>query len=373
MLWLTFSPITTESAAIMHTTVDLVGDLSLVFPLVYIFLALPIARWLDMNFRTALLIGAAFNGIGGLVRLLHPYNFDWQMISQIIISIGQPIILSSVTIVAVRYFPEKERPIAISISSMAIFIGIIVATAAGISTFLYGGFKFVLGIEAIPGMVGLLWIILVLRKPEEKLPKTDTKIASTKIFYYDKMLIKLAILLFVGMGSYDTLATWLQPIMASYGFPNSAGDIIGLMTFTGILGAAVLPQIAVSKNQRKMAVLSIMVLTIAAFVSILTVHNLPWIFSWLAVDGFFLLAGLPVLLEWAEIHAGPDRQGQATGLLMWAGNLGGFIMILVAQFIIVHPSFPIIELIIAVIVALALSVTLPNHIPHVTDRTEIDV
>lgn len=373
MLWLTFSPITIQSAAIMHTTVDLVGDLSLVFPLVYIFLALPIARWLDLNFKSAIIIGASLNGIGGLIRLVDPLSFDWQMISQIIISLGQPIILSSITIVAVRYFPIRERPLAISLSSVAIFLGIIVATAAGISLYLLAGYEFVLEIEAIPGMIGLGLIVVSLMGSEKEIKIEKSKEGPTKIFHYDRMLIKLAILLFIGMGSYDTLATWLQPIIASYGFPNSAGDIIGLMTFAGILGSVVLPQVAVSKNQRKTTVLFIMIFTIAAFASILTVHNLLWIYAWLAVDGFFLLAGLPVLLEWAEIHTGPERQGQATGLLMWAGNLGGFIMILVAQIIIAHPSFPIVELIIALVLALGLSVTLPTRYRKASESGEVEI
>lgn len=41
ILWITFAPITTESAQVMHTSVANVSDLAAIFQLVYILLALP--------------------------------------------------------------------------------------------------------------------------------------------------------------------------------------------------------------------------------------------------------------------------------------------------------------------------------------------
>lgn len=41
MTWLTFSPVTTDVAQAMHVSVGLVGDLSALFPLVYILMGLP--------------------------------------------------------------------------------------------------------------------------------------------------------------------------------------------------------------------------------------------------------------------------------------------------------------------------------------------
>ena len=46
----------------------------------------------------------------------------------------------------------------------------------------------------------------------------------------------------------------------------------------------------------------------------------------LAVEGFVLLACLPVALEWSEVHVpGPPGRAPATGALLLAGTLGGVV------------------------------------------------
>ena len=54
----------------------------------------------------------------------------------------------------------------------------------------------------------------------------------------------------------------------------------------------------------------------------------------LAVEGFVLLAGLPVVLDWSELDAGPERAATATGVLLLAGNLGGVVLVLLVQIVI---------------------------------------
>jgi hypothetical protein len=66
------------------------------------------------------------------------------------------------------------------------------------------------------------------------------------------------------------------------------------------------------------------------------VHEVIWLGVWLFVEGFVLLASLPVVLDWSEIHAGPERQGAAVGFLMMAGNLGGLVLVLLTQAVIAN-------------------------------------
>jgi hypothetical protein len=53
LLWLSHAPITTETQHAMGVSEGTVGDLAVVFPIVYVLLALPSGRWLDANCRTA--------------------------------------------------------------------------------------------------------------------------------------------------------------------------------------------------------------------------------------------------------------------------------------------------------------------------------
>jgi len=49
-LWLAYAPITTQTHQIMGVSQGAVGDLAGIFPFVYVILALPAGRWLDLRF-----------------------------------------------------------------------------------------------------------------------------------------------------------------------------------------------------------------------------------------------------------------------------------------------------------------------------------
>jgi hypothetical protein len=77
------------------------------------------------------------------------------------------------------------------------------------------------------------------------------------------------------------------------------------------------------------------------------------------VAGFFLLAGLPVVLDWSELHAGPERAGGAAGFLLLAGNLGGVILALIVQAVIGNPYLSLGALALAGLAGLVLATRLP--------------
>src|ERR1700674_2574202 len=116
LLWLTFAAVDTRSAVVMRVDVGTVGDLAAIFPFVYIVLALPTGRWLDLRFGQALGAGALLTGGGALIRLLSPTSFGWQLAGQLVIAAGQPLVLNSITKVAARYFPPSQGAAASSIA-----------------------------------------------------------------------------------------------------------------------------------------------------------------------------------------------------------------------------------------------------------------
>jgi MFS family permease len=348
MLWLTFSPITTIAASIMNTSVSNIGILSLVFPFVYVILALPLSRWLDKRFIPAIITGVLLTGVGGVLRLISPFNFTFQLGCQVLISLGQPLLLGALAIVPVYYFSESERPIAISLGSLSLFIGIIVATGGGAFIYYHIGYHSMLLLEAIPGLLGIAIMIAALRgsKVPEFVKKESVKFRLTGLHW------KLAIMLFVGMGVYDALDTWLQPMLSGYGLSGDAGNIIALMTLTGIFGAAVLPQIVSRKNYRKLSIFAIVGVSILSLLILGLINNLYLIAGSFAIDGFFLLAGLPILIEWAESATPAANQGQVTGFIMLFGNLGGLILIFLDDFLLSYGNIAIIVLMSLFMVAL---------------------
>ena len=330
LLWLTFAAIDTKSAATMHVTAGLVGDLAAVFPFVYIVLALPTGRWLDRRFGQALAAGAVLTGMGSMLRLVSPTSFSWQLAGQLVIAAGQPLVLNSINKVAARYFPPRERATAISIGTAALFVGILAAVLMAQPVFDGGGLPLLLGLQAVASVAAAVLVIVALRIPAHY-PDDPSASVSLRWLTRDRFMWVLAGVVFIGMGTYNAIATWLQPILEQFGAGDAAGTLIAVLTFAGIVGAAAIPTAAARSGRRRTALIAALVGSAAAFGAIAIVHNVVWMGVWMFAAGFVLLAALPVVLDWSGVHAGPERQGSAVGFLLMAGNLGGLLLVLAVQ------------------------------------------
>jgi MFS family permease len=335
LLWLTFAAVDTQTAKVMNVDVGTVGDLAAIFPGVYILLALPTGRWLDMRFEQALGAGALLTAAGALIRLAAPTSFAWQVGGQLVISAGQPLVLNSITKVSARYFPPGERAMAISIGTAALFVGILAAVLSAGPLFAAGGLPLLLGVQAIPAALAAILVVLALRNPPV-FPDDPSVSGSLRWLIHDRFMWVLAGLVLIGMGTYNAVATYLQPVLDHFGEAAAAGNLIAVMTLAGIFGAALLPSMVASRDRRRAMLIVALAASTLAFVAIAAIHNVVWIGAWLFIDGFFLLASLPVVLDWSEIHAGSERQGAAVGFLMMCGNLGGLVLLLATQAVIAN-------------------------------------
>ena len=169
----------------------------------------------------------------------------------------------------------------------------------------------------------------------------------------------LAGLLFVGMGVFNAVATWLDSILTHFGHGGASGYLIAIMTVGGIVGGALLPGIVAARDQRRGMLEVAVLVTGVAFVLIAVVHNPVLGGAVLFLVGFFLLAGLPVILDWSELHAGPERAGGAAGFLLLSGNLGGVVLVLIIQAAIGNPYVSLGALSIACLAGLTLATRLP--------------
>jgi MFS family permease len=333
MLWLSFAAIDTDTARALHVDVGTVGDLAAIFPFIYVVLALPVGRWLDMNFTQAITVGAALTGVGAFVRLVDPTSFVWQLAGMVVIAAGQPFVLNSVTKVAGRYFPPHERALAISIGTAALFVGILAAVLTAGPLFAAGGLRLLLAAQAVPAVLAALVVYASFRVPPYFRDDPSVSV-SLRWLTGDRFMWTLAALVFIGMGTYNAVATWLQPILDHFGEGSAAGNLVAVMTFAGIIGAAVLPSAVAARDRRRTMLTAALLVSAVAFAAMAAFHNVVWLGVWMFVDGFVLLACLPVVLDWSEVHAGPERQGAAVGFLMMAGNLGGLVLVLITQAVI---------------------------------------
>jgi predicted MFS family arabinose efflux permease len=358
LTWLTYAPITTEAHRAIGVSEGAIGDLAGIFPLMYVILALPAGRWLDLRFERTLSLGAILTGAGALLRLAGPQSYGWAVAGQFVIACGQPLVLNSITKVAARYFPATERTAAISIGSAALFIGVLAAVLSGGPLLHAGGLPLVLGVQAAVTAVGCVWVIYAVRTPPA-FPGDAAVAVSLRWLRHDGFMWVLAGLLFVGMGVFNAVATWLESILDHFGRGSASGYLIAIMTVAGIIGAAVLPEAVAKRDARRMLLLTAVGTTAGAFAAIAVVHNVAFIGAVLFVLGFVLLAGLPVVLDWSELHAGPERAGEAAGFLLLAGNLGGVVLVLIVQGVIGNPYLSLGALSAIALAGMALTARLP--------------
>lgn len=361
MLWLSYAFITPQTHRVMGVSEGDVGYLAGVFPVLYVVLALPCGRWLDTRFERALGAGALLTGVGGLLRLVSAGSFGWALAGQVAIAAGQPLVLNSITKVAARYFPARERTAAISIGSVSLYIGILFAALSDQPLFNTGGLALVLAVQAGIGLVAMAWVLLALRTPPAYVgdPSVSVSLGWLK---RDRFIWVLAGLLFIGMGVFNAVATWLDAILVHFRHGAASGDLFAILTIAGIAGAALLPEAAASRDRRRAMLQVTLGVTVVVFAAIAAWHSLVFIGVALGIEGFVLLAALPVTLDWSELHAGPERAGAAVGFLLLAGNLGGVVLLLVVQAVLGNAAASLGVLAVAALAGLACSVLLPARV-----------
>jgi predicted MFS family arabinose efflux permease len=360
LLWLSFAAVDTDSAKVLHVDVGTVGDLAAIFPFVYVVLALPVGRWLDARFSQALAIGAVLTGAGALLRIAAPSSFLIQLVGQIVIAAGQPFVLNSITKVAARYFPHSERATAVSIGSVALFLGILASVLIAQPLFDAGGLSLLLIVEAIPSLIGAALMLVLLRLPAIY-PDDASTAVSLRWLIRDRLMWLLAGLIFIGMGVYNAVATWLQPVLANFGEGGAAGNLIAVLTAGGIAGAAVLPPLVARRDQRRTMLVLALAFTAIAFAAADVRHDVVWLGVWLFATGFVIMACLPVVLDWSAVHAGTAREGSAAGFLLMSGNLGGVVLVIVIQAVMGNAYVPFAALAVIGLLGLPLALGLPGR------------
>jgi len=359
LLWLTFAAVTDQTGTALHVSSGAVGDLAVVNPLLFVVLAIPAGRWLDRHFAAALTAGAALTAAGALLRVVDTRSFGWLLAGQLVISAGQPLVLNASTKVAARYFPGGERTMAISVASAAQFVGILAAALTSGPLVSAGGLTLLLTVHAGVTVAIAVAMVATVRLPAA-FPAQAPAHESLGWLRRDRLLWKLAGLLFIGVGIFNAVATWLDSILTKFGHGGLSGPLIALTTVAGIAGAAVLPGIVTARDRRRGMLVAATVTTAVVF-ALLALAHAPAVFGVaLAVEGFVLLACLPVALEWSEVHVGPARAGTATGALLLAGNLGGVVLVLVVQAVVGSPYAALLVMAAAALPGIVIALRLPG-------------
>jgi len=319
--WLRFAPITSEIAVHYRVSQSAIGNLSLVFPLLFIPLALPVGMLIDrVSVRTSLRISAIGMALAALLRTLEP-GYEYLLIGQLAFALLQPLVLALVARLAMVWFDEDERLRATEIPSMALFAGL------GLAFVLVPmiGYQSLWLDVAVLGVVALLTWLWVPADPSMAAtslgPHPSWRSGMRHMLRAPTFLV-LTAYFFLANGYFNAISTWLEPILHRHGIdPQTAGLVALSMLVSGIVSMALVDRISHRLSLRTImliATLGSIIVTVALFTSgspiVLVIAGI--------VLGATLLAPLPLLIQAVANITGADYTGTAISVFWLVGNAG---------------------------------------------------
>ncbi|MEB3756134.1 MAG: MFS transporter, partial [Desulfurococcales archaeon] len=289
-----------------------------------ILMAYPAGRLLDTWFKGSLLTASILFIGTGIARILAPENYLAIFIGQVLAGVAQPFVVNGITPYASAYFEEKRRPLAVSMGSAAMYAGMIVAMAIG--AFVYGewGVRGLSFYSALTVLVGGLWTVWMVTKVNiigdvevEHLPTLE----SLKTIIKRREVWVFAGIIGIGLAILDILMTWIEPVLSPVGLEKIAGTATALMVVSGVIGASALPSIAAKYDIRKKFIIIASFTGVLAYGILMSLVSGMLVYTMLAVSGFMLMAGLPVIFEWVEKTTPFTQQGETIGVIMITGHI----------------------------------------------------
>lgn len=339
MVWLTFAPIDTDAARDFGVSKSAIGWLALVFPLLYVLLALPAGIALDRWFRASLMAGAGLTAAGALLRLVSPI-FLWALIGQVIAAVGQPLVLNALTKTSTGYLPEADRPTGIAVGSASQFLGALLALVMGPLLERSHSLGPLLPVQAALACAAAAALAVGLRRaPSSAGPPAAIGMAEARAVWSVPLIRRFAWLAFVGIGLFNALSTWLQPILHHYRISSAAvGAMLAGMLVAGIVGCAVVPTFVARRRAERWYLVRAVGWVAACCVGLAVLRAVVVAdFVLIAALGFVLLAALPVILELTERRMGTSG-GVATGIILLIGNAGGLVVAVVVGALVDLPA-----------------------------------
>jgi len=328
VLWSSFLPITSEAANFYGVTPLMIGLLSMLFMIVYVFVSLP-SSWAIATFgvRKGMGFGVILMGIFGPFRGIFGHNYTVVLISTVMLSIAQPFIVNAITTMSARWFPVHERATATGIAMLAQFIGIMGGMA--VSPILAGS----LGIKSMLiwyGALAFAALIIFFVFYREKPPTPPSASEKGERFVMREGLkhvfktregIFLLIIFSLGLATFNTVSTWIEQIIIPRGFNSmQAGSLGGIMMVSGIVGCIVLPLLSDKTRRRKPYLLFGVAMIVPGLLGFTFLHTFTLLLLAGAALGFFQLGLAPIFMEVASDVCKPASEATSQGILWMFGQ-----------------------------------------------------
>jgi cyanate permease len=329
ILWIGYSSITSSAADYYGVSEFKIGLLSMAFMIAFIPLSLPVAWVIDTKgIRVAIGTAGVLMGVCGIGRGLAGDNFALVMLFTVGIAIAQPFLLNSWTKVPAVWFAPGQRATAVGLTTLASFLGI--AAGMALSPILTGSLSIAttqLLYGAFAAVCAVLVLVLLRSRPatppcppgmDERALMLDGLRSAIRV---KPFLVMLGVA-FVVMGIFNGVATWVEQIVRPRGFSADDAGILGaLMLVAGVIGAVVLPALSDRRRKRVPFLVLALLLTIPGVVGLAFATSTWLLFVSAAELGFFVIAVLPVGMQYACEVTYPTPEGTSNGLIQLCGQV----------------------------------------------------
>jgi len=305
-----------------------IGMLAMWFMIAFIPLSIPVSWVIDTyGLRRSVSLGAALMGVFALLRGLAGANYGLVLAGTIGIAVAQPFLLNAWTKVPARWFSIKERATAVGLVTLANLVGTalgMVLTPELTKSLSIPDVQLIYGIVA--AISAVLFILLARETPPTPPCPAGMEVRALMLDGFKHALSVrsfwlLLLIMFIGMGIFNGVTTWVESIIRPRGFiPSDAGTLGALMLVGGILGAVIIPPFSDRQRKRVPYLLLGFTLAIPGMIG-LTFAQPGWLLyiSGFAL-GFFLISASPVLMQYAAEVTYPTPEGTSNGIIQLCGQ-----------------------------------------------------
>lgn len=334
-LWLNYAPLLTLVQSKYGVSEGQAGVLLLVFPLIYVLLSVPAGQLTDRKgYKFSVGLGAVLMAGFSCLRI-NETNFWVLLVAQVGIAVGQPFAVNGISKLVADWFTPEQSAIATGLGTMGMFMGMAAGMAATPPLVESLGYQSAMVVFAASS-IGICAAFLLLAKNNPGARPVSAAIEEPSMLSLLKnpRLLLLFAVAFLGLGFFNGLTTWIEPILAPNGFDAvKAGNVGGVLIIGGIIGAVVVPALSDALGRRKPFLIGSVTLALGALVPTVSSHDETVVLISAAALGFFFLPAFALLLDMCATVAGEKAAGGATGLLMLFGNGGGVVVILAMVFV----------------------------------------
>jgi MFS family permease len=329
ILWSSYATIT-GVAAKFHGVGDLqIGLLGMVFMMAFVPLSFPVSWAIDrFGFRLTVGLGTVLMSCFGLLRGFAGTSYPLVLLGSIGIAAAQPFLLNAWTTVPAKWFPREERATAVGLVTFANLVGTGIGfalTPVLVERMPIPSVQLLYG--ALAALSSALFLLLAREAPPTPPGPAGSEARALVLdglkhaFSVPSFRIYLVVS-FLGMGVFNGLATWVEPIIRPRGFsPGDAGTLGALMLVGGVLGAVVIPPISDRLRRRKVFILGGMVLAVPGMLGLAWATTLTGLAGSVFSLGFFLVATSPIGMQYSTEITRPTPEGTSNGLIQLFGQV----------------------------------------------------